>query len=634
MSLLDGLLIPDEATDRTPLTWLRQGEVATTPTAILSALERRATLIGWGLDRWDLQALHPNRLKFLARLGKRSTNQALQRAPAERRYPILVAFLRQALEETTDEVIDLFDRCLARASARADRKLEEFRLASAETTDEAVRFFGQIGRIVLDPTVADRQLRAAIYRQVARETLREAVERTEALSRRGVDHEFGFLADRYNYLRQFTPQFLDAFTFQSNRAGAPILEAVARLRGPERPAAAEGVARRPGPVRPGPVAPPRRRPGRRDRSSLLRAVRALGTPGRAAGRQRLAGDQPPVRRPRDVPDLARAMAPGPPGPLPPAPAPRGRGDPIEATPGRAGGGADSARPGLAAERRGADRGGSAGAHPALGRGAARRVCRVAGEDRPTPPPGRPGRPAPRGRWLDRLHPPLRARRRPGAPHQRSAGAPPRLDPGASVQLRPDHDGRGRRAVLPPAGLVHQLVPSGGHPPSGHRRGRRLPTPSAPEPVLGRWHPVLLGRSALPRPRPEPHRDRSAPLLRLRPGADLLHLDLGPVCPVRYQGHPGHGPRRDLRARRDPRQRDRADDPRAHDRHGRLHRSGLRPVRPAGHAVRPRIRDLGDQRLYRFDTGATYRHLGRCSRARSASGGSSTTGTTCCGWPAR
>jgi TnpA family transposase len=229
-ALLDGLLSPDGPTDRTPLTWLRQGEVATTPTAILSALERRATLIGWGVDRWDLRALHPNWLKFLARLGKRSTNQALQRAPAERRYPILVAFLRQALEETTDEVIDLFDRCLARTSARAERKLEEFRLANARATDEAVRLFGQVGRVVLDPTVADRQVRSVIYRRVSREALREAVERTEALARRGDGHEFDFLADRYNYLRQFTPQFLDALAFRSNRAGAHVLEAVDKLR--------------------------------------------------------------------------------------------------------------------------------------------------------------------------------------------------------------------------------------------------------------------------------------------------------------------------------------------------------------------------------------------------------------------
>src|SRR5205823_4536969 len=48
------------------LSWLRRAEVANTPAAILAALRRRATLVGWGVDRWDLQALHPNRLKLLA----------------------------------------------------------------------------------------------------------------------------------------------------------------------------------------------------------------------------------------------------------------------------------------------------------------------------------------------------------------------------------------------------------------------------------------------------------------------------------------------------------------------------------------------------------------------------------------
>jgi hypothetical protein len=186
--------------------------------------------VGWGVDRWDLRSSHPNRIKLLARLGRRSTNQALQRAPAQRRYPILVAFLRQALEETTDAVVDLFDRCLARTSAGAERKLDEFRLATARATDEVVRLFGQLGRIVLDPSIADRQVRAAIYRRVTPEARRATVERSEGLSRPSDDHHFDFLAGRYNYLRQFTPEFLDALTFRSNRAGAPILEAIAILR--------------------------------------------------------------------------------------------------------------------------------------------------------------------------------------------------------------------------------------------------------------------------------------------------------------------------------------------------------------------------------------------------------------------
>src|SRR5262245_32459 len=38
----------------------------------------------------------------------------------------------------------------------AERKLEEFRLAIARTTDEVVRLFGQIRRIVLDPSITGR----------------------------------------------------------------------------------------------------------------------------------------------------------------------------------------------------------------------------------------------------------------------------------------------------------------------------------------------------------------------------------------------------------------------------------------------------------------------------------------------
>ena len=157
---------------------------------------------------------------------------------------------------------------------------------------------------MLDPTVADRQLRATIYRRVARETLHEAVERTEALSRRGDGHEFDFLADRYNYLRHFTPQFLNAFAFRSNWAGAAVLEAVVGLRNLN-----TRRQRKMPPDAPVQFVPARWRPyvvgrdGEIDRHyyelCALWELRAA-----TAGRQRLAGDQPPIRRPRDLPHRA------------------------------------------------------------------------------------------------------------------------------------------------------------------------------------------------------------------------------------------------------------------------------------------------------------------------------------------
>ena len=124
---LDGLLIPDPITGQTPLSWLRRGAVTHSPRSILDALEKIAVLRGWGVAQWDLSTVNPNRRKFLAQLGQRSTNQALQRIAPERRYPILLAFLHQMLEEIVDEAIDLFDGCLAAPAVRGRRSTPRLR---------------------------------------------------------------------------------------------------------------------------------------------------------------------------------------------------------------------------------------------------------------------------------------------------------------------------------------------------------------------------------------------------------------------------------------------------------------------------------------------------------------------------
>jgi TnpA family transposase len=227
---LNRLLVPDGTTGRTPLTWLRQGATANSPAAMLTTLEKLAWLRGWGVDRWDLSSLTPNRVKFLAQLGRRMTNQALQRAPEERRYPILLAFLHQSLIDLTDEALDVFDGCLAETAARAGRELDEFRKAAAQTTHDKLRLFRDLGRLVLDATVSDAELRTTIYRWIPPERLHAAVEGCEELIRPLDDSAFEFLERRYSYLRQFAPAFLEAFAFHSPLAHDPLPEAIHVLR--------------------------------------------------------------------------------------------------------------------------------------------------------------------------------------------------------------------------------------------------------------------------------------------------------------------------------------------------------------------------------------------------------------------
>ena len=151
--------------------------------------------------------------------------------PEERRYPLLVAFLHQSLVDVTDETIDQFDRCLAEAYARAGHDLEEFRGSMAQATNETVRLFGELARVVLDPTVQRRPAPTTPSTGESRlNELREAVEESSRIVRPDDDSGFDFLRKRYGYLRQFIPAFLAAFPFRSNVDPDPLLKAVDLLR--------------------------------------------------------------------------------------------------------------------------------------------------------------------------------------------------------------------------------------------------------------------------------------------------------------------------------------------------------------------------------------------------------------------
>lgn len=159
---LDQLLVVHEKYGLTPLTWYRTGATSHSAGAILNALEKIAELQAMGLAGHDLGALTPNRLKLLARIGRRATNQALARMTPERRDPILLTFLHQTLTDTIDEAVDLYDRCLAVAYSRAGRELEEFRRRTAKATNDKVRLFQTVGHILLDPDVKDAEIRSLI----------------------------------------------------------------------------------------------------------------------------------------------------------------------------------------------------------------------------------------------------------------------------------------------------------------------------------------------------------------------------------------------------------------------------------------------------------------------------------------
>ena len=70
-------------------------------------------------------------------------------------YPILVALLHETTIDLVDEIVDLFNRALKKTDSRSRRELEAWRVATAQATNEKVRLFSRLGRLVLDPDIPD-----------------------------------------------------------------------------------------------------------------------------------------------------------------------------------------------------------------------------------------------------------------------------------------------------------------------------------------------------------------------------------------------------------------------------------------------------------------------------------------------
>jgi hypothetical protein len=231
---LAALLVPDAQTGRTVLHWLRREATAASAPPLVETLTKVQALLDMGLATWDLTALNPNRVKWLAQLGWKAPVPQLQRMDPAWRYPIRVAFLVQALAHHIDVAIELYEQCLWDYASAARKELKDWRQTIARSTNEKLRMFRELGRVLLDATVDDTAVRAVSFARVPEAALREAVEETAALMRPRQDGAIDFFGTRYSTIRQFAPAFLQTLTFHAHGPDDTVLQAIEVIRTRER----------------------------------------------------------------------------------------------------------------------------------------------------------------------------------------------------------------------------------------------------------------------------------------------------------------------------------------------------------------------------------------------------------------
>ncbi|MEV7803162.1 Tn3 family transposase [Microbispora sp. NPDC088329] len=226
---LDRLLVYDAGLKMTRLAWLIKAATDPSATSVKTAIDKLLYLRNMDAHTLDVSALAAERRRFLASVGRRSTNQALERREPQRRYPILLAVVTQSAVDQVDEVVMLFDQAVSARESRAKSKTDEALVERAKAGEARQLLLDVILPVLADTSIPDEQIGGLLRNTIGMSRLREVV--SEGWKKLPRDHgRLSALHASYTYLRQFTPQVLAAIDFQGSTGTADLMEAVAILK--------------------------------------------------------------------------------------------------------------------------------------------------------------------------------------------------------------------------------------------------------------------------------------------------------------------------------------------------------------------------------------------------------------------
>jgi len=227
---LDALLTVAPGRRQTALVWFRQPAGKPAPAMVLTLIERLTSIRALGLDHTLGRQVHQNRLLRLAREGGRYAPATLARFDAPRRHATLVAFLIETAATLTDQILDMHDRLMTGYLHKSEQAQATQFHASGKAINEKVRLYAAVGTAL----IAAREGADDPYRAIQSvlpwgafvRTVDEAAHLARPADFDYLDHLDAF----YGQVRRYAPALLDTLEFKGAPPSQPLLRALRVLK--------------------------------------------------------------------------------------------------------------------------------------------------------------------------------------------------------------------------------------------------------------------------------------------------------------------------------------------------------------------------------------------------------------------
>lgn len=166
------------------------------------------------------------RIKLLSRYASTAKVAALRRMSHLKKLAILRALMASLEASIQDDILVIFESIIQEIFNNADRTYKQNRQRNLKDMDDAALQLAKLGQLVLDDTVPESELRAAIFAQLSPQQISGAVSKVTELTRPHDKVFFQELDEKYRTLRIFLPKLLAQVQFQGHAGAKQVLEAL------------------------------------------------------------------------------------------------------------------------------------------------------------------------------------------------------------------------------------------------------------------------------------------------------------------------------------------------------------------------------------------------------------------------
>jgi TnpA family transposase len=176
------------------------------------------------------KTIHANRYGIVARDARILHAREIRRLTVDRRFATLTAFVIERQASITDLAVDMFCKLIGSTRRKAEITRKERRLKEADVLEGVALDHLKLGEALLAARKSNTDLASAITASLGWDGLIASMAAASSVVRPDRSNEFDELIERHKSLRKLGRLMFGTFSFRSFRSHDPVLRAVDHLR--------------------------------------------------------------------------------------------------------------------------------------------------------------------------------------------------------------------------------------------------------------------------------------------------------------------------------------------------------------------------------------------------------------------